>query len=165
MNDAFYERLATGSQIVAAILFVVVLVYLWRRFLTPAVAAAQARKNAELEEAEQRRDAARSDIDAARRELAAAEADARSTVTRGEEEAARTRERILAEARAESERVARNADGELDRARTAARERLRGDLLEKAIAIAREAAQHVDERTNRRLVAETVDSVDRPGSA
>jgi hypothetical protein len=57
----------------------------------------------------------------------------------------------------------RNADGELERGRAAARERLRDDLLQKAIAIARRAAADVDDTTNRRLVSEAVDRVDPGG--
>jgi len=165
VNDAFYEQLATGSQIAASILFIIVLVYLWRRFLTPAVLASQARKNGELAEAEQRRDAAQDDIEVARREVALAEEDAGAITTRGQADAVRTRARIAAEAQAESARVVRNAEGELERGRYAARERLRADLIESAIAIARGAASGVDDSTNRRLVTETVDTVDRDGRA
>ena len=165
MSDSFYERLAIGSQIVASILFIIVLVYLWRRFLAPAVLAAQTRKNAELQDAEQRRDAAKAEIGVAQAEAAVAEDDARAIAQRGRTDAANTRERILAEGRAESERLLRNADGELERGRNAARERLREDLLAKAIAIARRAALEVDDVTNRRLVAEAVDTVDPGGRA
>lgn len=165
MNDSFYEALATGSQIVAAILFIVVLVYLWRRFVAPAVIAGQERKNAELIDAERRRDAAKADIDVAQREAAAADGDVRAITARGASDAVRIRERIVAEAQAESERVVRNAEGELERGRYAARERLRADLIAKAVAIARRAALEVDDLTNRRLVSEAVDTVDRAGSA
>lgn len=165
MSDAFYEQLAVGSQIVASILFISVLVYLWRRFLAPAVLASQTRKNAELQEAEQRRDAAKAEIEVARAEAAVADEDVRAITARGQADAANTRERILREGRAESERVLRNAEGELERGRNAARERLRDDLLEKAIAIARRAALEVDDATNRRLVSEAVDTVDPGGRA
>jgi F0F1-type ATP synthase membrane subunit b/b' len=163
VSDAFYEKLAVGSQIVAAILFIIVLVYLWQRFLAPAVVASQARKNAELLEAEASRDAAKAEIGVAQNEAAAADADVRAITERGRAEAERTRERILNDGRAESERTLRNADGELERGRAAARERLRDDLLQKAIAIARRAAADVDDTTNRRLVSEAVDRVDPGG--
>ncbi len=163
MNDGFYEQLAIGSQIVASILFIIVLVYLWRRFLAPAVVAAQARKNAELLEAEQRRDAAKAEIGVAQAEAAVADNDVRAITQRGQADAAATRERILREGQAESERLLRNAEGELERGRNAARERLREDLLARAIAIARRAALEVDEATNRRLVSEAVDTVDPGG--
>lgn len=163
MNDAFYEHLAVGSQIAASILFIVVLVYLYRRFLAPAVVASQAKKNAELSEAEQRRDASKAEVGLAQREAKVADDDVAAIVGRGRADAAQTRARIVREGRAESERLVRNAEGELERGRLAARERLRGDLLERAIAIARRAALQVDDTTNRRLVAEAVDTVDPGG--
>ena len=161
MSDHFYEQLASGSQIVASVLFIVVLVILWRKYIAPAVIASQARKNSELAELEARRDAARAETDVARGEIALAEDDARAIRTRGEADAKRTRESILAAASAEGERLGRNADGELDRGRAAARDRLRTDLLEKAMQIAREASLHLDEATNRRLVGEAVDTAER----
>lgn len=161
MSDAFYEKLATGSQIVASVLFLVVLVILWRKYIAPAVLASQARKNAELADSEARRDAARAEIDVARAEIAKAEEEARAIAARAQTDASRTREKILASARAEGERLTRNADGELDRARAAARDALRTELLEKAMQIAREASLHLDESTNRRLVGEAVDTAER----
>ncbi|GAC1395819.1 MAG: hypothetical protein NVS2B8_09250 [Vulcanimicrobiaceae bacterium] len=161
MNDGFYEALSTWSQVVAALLFIVVLVVLWRKYITPAVLASQARKNAELAESEARRDAARAETDVARAEIASADDDARAIRARAQSDATRTREKILADAKAEGERLVRNADGELERGRVAARDRLRTDLLEKAMQIAREASLHLDEATNRRLVGEAVDTAER----
>ena len=77
--------------------------------------------------------------------------------------AKRLHDRILSDGRAESERLIRTAEGELARGRFAARERLRADLLAQAVAIARRAALEVDATTDRRLVSETVDTVDREG--
>ena len=161
MTDAFYEQLSTGSQVVASILFIVALVILWRKYLTPAVLASQARKNAELADAEARRDAARAETTVAQAEVAKADDDARAIRARAQTDATRTREKILADAKAEAERLAHNADGELERGRTAARDRLRTDLLEKAMQIAREASAHLDEATNRRLIGEAVDAAER----
>ncbi len=161
MNDAFYEQLSTGSQVAASVLFIVVLVILWRKYIAPAVLASQARKNSELAELEARRDAARAETDVAIAEVAKAEADARAMHARAETDASRTREKILADARAEGERLVRNADGELGRGRTAARDQLRTDLLEKAMQIAREASLHLDAATNRRLVGEAVDTAEK----
>ncbi len=161
MTDAFYEQLSTGSQVVASILFIVALVILWRKYLTPAVLASQARKNAELADAEARRDVARAETTVAQGEVAKADDDARAIRARAQTDATRTREKILADAKAEAERLAHNAEGELERGRTAARDRLRTDLLEKAMQIAREASVHLDEATNRRLVGEAVDAAER----
>ncbi len=163
MSDGFYESLALYSQAVAAIAFVVVLVLLWRRFIAPNVIASQQRKNAELAEAERRRDEAKAAIATAQADVTTADSDAREILASGQSEAARVRERITTSARNESERIIRNADGELDRSRAAARERLRSDLLERAVAIAREAATKVDDATNRRIIDDTVDVADRGG--
>jgi F-type H+-transporting ATPase subunit b len=161
MTDSSYEALATGSQVVASALFIIALVILWRKYLTPAVLASQARKNAELADAEARRDAARAETTVAQAEVLKADDDARVIRARAQTDATRTREKILAEATSEAERLARNADGELERGRSAARDRLRTDLLEKAMQIAREASAHLDEATNRRLVGEAVDTAER----
>lgn len=161
MSDAFYESLATYSQVVASLLFIVVMVVIWRRFIAPAVIASQERKNAELLESEARRDAARAETEVAQREIATADTEARAIRARAEIDAKAVRDRILRDAHSEGARLVRNADGELDRGRAAARENLRNDLLEKAMQIARDASAHLDESTNRRLVGEAVDTAER----
>jgi F-type H+-transporting ATPase subunit b len=161
MSDGFYEALATYSQVVASGLFIIALVVIWNKYLAPAVVASQARKNAELVEAERRRDEAAAAVEAAQREAARADDEARAIRARAEADAARVRERILADAKAEGERLVRNAEGELERGRAAAREALRADLLEKAMSIARDAARHLDDATNRRLVGDAVEVVER----
>jgi F-type H+-transporting ATPase subunit b len=161
VNDAFYEQVAIWSQVVASILFLGVLVFLWVRFITPAVIASRNRKNAELGEAERRRDEARAEIERARAEVAAAEEDAHAIVARAEADARRLRDRILAEATAEGARLLQNAEGELERGRAAARDELRASLVTKALGIAREASRGLDARTNRRLIEETVAVADR----
>ena len=163
MSDRFYEQLAIGSQIVASLLFIVVLVWLWFRFLAPAVAASQARKNQELIDSEKRRDEAKAAIEVAKSEVESAEADARTIVARAAADGKRLHERTLTDAGAESERLVRNAEGELERSRGAAREQLRDELLERAVKIARRAAERVDDATDRRLIGETVETVERGG--
>ena len=164
MTDRFYQQLAIGSQVVAAILFLVVLVWLWMRFLSPAVAASQARKNAELADSEKRRDDAKAEIETARGEVATAENEVRAIASRAQADATRLHDRIVADAKADGERVVRNAEGEVDRSRAAGREQLRDELLERAVRIARRAAENVDDATNRRLIGETIETVDRPGN-
>jgi F-type H+-transporting ATPase subunit b len=163
MSDATYEAIATYSQVVAAVLFIVVVVYLWNRFISPAVLAAQARKNAELLESEKRRDDARAELERAQAEVAKAESDVRAIAARAETDATRLHEKTLAEARAEAERLMTGAQGELARSRAVAREHLRDDLLDRAMQIARDAASRLDETTNRRLVGEAVDTAERGG--
>lgn len=161
MSDAFYEGLAVWSQVAGSIAFIAVLIYLFNRFVRPAVAASQDRKNAELAEAEHRRDAAKELVVVAQRELANADEDVRAIGDCAQRDAAHERARIIGDATSEGERVVRNAEGELGRARSAARDALREDLVERALQIAREAASRVDAETNARVVGGLVDRIER----
>jgi F0F1-type ATP synthase membrane subunit b/b' len=159
----FYQSLAIWSQVFGSLAFVAVLLWLWVRFVQPAVVASQARNNADLAEAEKRRDLAEEEVEVARHELLAADADVVAIRERGAHDAGRLYQRIIDEARNEGQRTVRNAQGELERRRASARERLRADLFEKAIAIAREAAGRLDDATNQRLVGEVVETIERGG--
>ncbi|MBD5655482.1 MAG: ATP synthase F0 subunit B [Candidatus Eremiobacteraeota bacterium] len=161
MSDAFYEQLAVWSQIVASILFIIVLIYIWNRFIAPAVIASQARKNAELTEAERRRDATRAQVESAQADVTAAENEARAIRSRAATDATRLHDAMLADAARDGDRLVQNAHGELERARGEARDRLRTDLLERAMQIARDAAARLDDSTDRRLVAEAVDVAEK----
>jgi F0F1-type ATP synthase membrane subunit b/b' len=161
MNALFYEQLARWSQVAGSVVFIAVLVYVFVRFVSPAIISAQERKNAELEEAERRRDAAREEVTVAERELDTVSQYCEAIRERAVGDAERERQRIASDALAEGERVVRNAEGELDRARAGAREMLRHELLAKALQIARDAASRLDERENRRLVADVIDTVER----
>jgi F0F1-type ATP synthase membrane subunit b/b' len=165
MNEAggLYEQIALWSQILGSLAFVAVLLYIFRRFVAPAVVASQARKNAELIEAEQRRDAAKADVEVAKRELEAAQHEVVAITQRAGVDGKRERERLIAEATSEGERLVRNAEGELARGREAARVALRDELLEKALTVAREAAsQRIDERKDRELVEAVLASIHTP---
>lgn len=161
MSDSFYESLAVWSQVVASILFIVALVVMWIKFLAPAVLAAQARKNAELLDSEHRRDEARARAEQAQTDIATADSDALAIKARAQSDAARLHEKIIADGLAEGTRLIVNAEGELERARFAAREQLRTELLEKALAIARESASRLDAGTNQRLVGDAVQAAER----
>ncbi len=165
MSDATYAAIAIWSEVAGSLLWIAALVYLWMRFAVPAVVSAQERRNAELAAAESRRDAALADAEAAKGELAAAESEAAEIAARAQADAADLRERLIAQARAESERLMRNAGGELERGRAVARDELRASLVEKALAIARDRSSRLDERTDRRLIDETVAVADRGGPA
>ena len=160
MTD-FYESLALWSQVAASILFLCVLVWLFVRFVTPAVRASQERKNAELVEAERRRDAAQAEVAVAQAELAATDGDVQAIGARSERDAERERQRLIAAAKADGERQVRNAEGELGRGRAAARDLLREELLERALAIARGAAARIDDGANQRLIGEALAAAER----
>lgn len=164
--DPFYEMLARWSQILGALAFIAVLVYLFRKFLAPAVAGAEAAKNAEIEDMERQRASAIADLERARSETADTAARAASIRERGERDAVSERERILAEARADGERSLHNAEGELVRGRSSANERLRARILVRALEIAREgAAKRVDAATNERIIGSVIDSIENEGAA
>jgi F0F1-type ATP synthase membrane subunit b/b' len=156
------EYLAMWSQIAAAVLFLVLAVVIYNRYMAPGVRKYTAAKNAEIREAESHRERMRADYAAAQAERERAESDAREIRNRLQVLVKREREHATALARAEAERMVRNAHGELERQRLAARDRLRVEFIEKALAKAREdAAQRVDGSTNERLVAATVNDLTR----
>ena len=156
------ETLAQFSQIGGAIVFVIAVVVIWNKYIAPAVKAYQAAKNAELADAEARREHIRADVAAARAEVERADEDCREILSRVDLVVHRERDKAIEEARADAERIVRNAEGELERARLAARDRLRIELIEKALAKARaEAPARVGDAANTRLVRVTVEDLVR----
>jgi F0F1-type ATP synthase membrane subunit b/b' len=161
-EDAFFETVALWSQVAGAIVFLVVLILLFRKYLIPAVVANEQARNAEIVDAEKRLARMRADAAKARVEVETADRDAAEILSRVERIAARDREHILADANAEGGRLVRNADGELERARLVARDRLRIEFIEKALVRARtEAPARVDAALNSELVKRTVDDLAR----
>jgi F0F1-type ATP synthase membrane subunit b/b' len=151
------ELLAQWSQIAGAVVFVVVILLVWRRWIAPAVQSYQEAKNAELAEAEARRERMRADAAAARADAEHVGVETRTIRERAAADAEHERKRILAEAQDEAERLVRNAKGEIERARMAARDRLRIEFIEKALIQARkQAAGVVDDAVNAALIEETV---------
>lgn len=159
-----YTMIAEYSQIASAVLFVLVMIWIWMKFIQPAVVSAQQHANAQLAENERHRDEAKAALDALQGEAEKARRDAEAIKQRVEAQAHAEREAILAEARQAGERAVRSAEGELDRSRAAARERLREDLLEKAVQKARaQAAQRVDAAVNGKIVSSFLGSLEQRG--
>ena len=155
-----YEQIAVWSNVACALLFYVVIVWMWLKFAQPAVLAAQANTNKQLAETERHRDEAKASLDVLRAEIESAERDAAASRARSIEFAQHERDAALAEARQAGERALRNAAGELDRARAAAREDLRTELLEKALDLAKsDATARVDAALNAKLVGDFVASI------
>jgi F0F1-type ATP synthase membrane subunit b/b' len=161
VNAAFYEHVAFWSQLAGSLAFIACIVYGWVRFVTPAVIAQRDRKNAELFEAEKRRDSLQAEVEVARREVARAEVEADAIRARAERDAQRLHDRIIAEAQAEGERLVRNAEGELERGRLAARDLLRDELLSQAVQIAVRAAKSLEPGSDRGLIDSAVASLER----
>ena len=151
------ETLAQVSQIVGAVVFIIAMIVIWNKYIAPGVKAYQDAKNAELAEQESRRERMRADVGAARTEVETADAAARMIRERVGTAAVRDRDKAIDDARHEAERIVNNAEGELARARYAARDRLRVEFIEKALAKARaDAPGRIDETRNSQLVESTV---------
>jgi F0F1-type ATP synthase membrane subunit b/b' len=148
-----YALIAMWSQVLSSIAFVVVMVWLWIRFLQPVINAAQENNNKVIAEGERHRDEAKAALDELGTAMDAAERDAQLIRNRGEDAAKREFDATVAAANDAGERTLRNARGELDRALAAAREQLRQDLVGKAFALARgDAERGMDRAVNERLV-------------
>lgn len=159
-----YEDIAKWSQIISAVAFYAVVVWLWFKFLAPALKAAQADRNRQIAEAERHRDEAQKALEALRHEIFGAKRDAELIRARAEEQARSEASKIVEEAREAGERALRNAQGELDRARAAARAELRAQLVDKALAMARaQAERRVDGAINAQLVDRFAGTLERGG--
>lgn len=155
-----FLQIAKWSQIVCAIVFLIFLIWAVRKYLVPAIESATKARNAELAAAEKHRDAMKNEVVQARAQVEAADRDAIAIANRAKDDAARERQRILDEAKADGERTVRNAQGELGRGRIAANSALRAEFIDRALALARkEAAAKIDDRENLRLVNSTVDAL------
>jgi F0F1-type ATP synthase membrane subunit b/b' len=159
-----YAEIAKWSDIISALLFVGVLVWLWLRFLQPAVLAAQEQSNNHIAQTERHRDEAKAALRALQSEIEGAEHDAQLIRDRALAQASHERAAILAEAKIAGERALRSAEGELDRARAAARERFREELAASALALARHNAQtQINDTVNSRLVQAFAESLEHGG--
>lgn len=159
-----YEAIAIWSQVASSILFLVVLVWMFRKFIIPVVMTAQKNKNEEIARAEQRRDAAKVKLEELRATIGNADEDAEAIKQRAVAQAERELAVAVAEAKAAGERALHNAQGELDRARAAARETLRNEFVDKALVRAREeAAKRVTPAVNAQLVDRFVETLERGG--
>lgn len=157
-----YEEIAKWSDIVSALLFLAVLAYLWFKYIQPAVLAAQAKSNEQIKMTERHRDEAKAAIEALGRELEGAQRDAGLIRERATGQAQREAEATIADAKAAGERLLDNAQGELERARAAARQQLRDELAEQALDLARSQAQlRVDNALNLKLVQWFIASLDQ----
>ena len=155
-----YEAIAQWSEIIGGFAFLIVMVLLFRKFVLPAVAAGEIARNADLVNAERRRDALKAEVAEARSVLDAAARDAIAIHARAETDARHEHEQILADARSEGIRLLQNARGELDRGRIAGRDKLRIEFIEKALNRARElAAEQLSDESDSQLVAKTFEDV------
>ncbi len=159
-----YEAIAEWSQVASAGLFVCVLVWMWIKFIAPAVLAAQAAQNARITEAERHRDEAKAALEGLHREIETARTGALAIKDRVAAQIAAECEALLREAREAGERALADAQGELARARVAGRVQLRDELIEKALAQAREtASRRIDAPADKKIISSFVHSLERSG--
>jgi F0F1-type ATP synthase membrane subunit b/b' len=157
-----YTSVATWSQAGSAVLFLAVLAAMWVKYIAPSVVTAQRAANERIAEAERHRDEVRSSLAVLQEEVAAAQRDAASISARAHAQARTECERIIDDAREAGNRAVAAAKGELDRARAAARIRLRDELLSRAVSLARvRARERVDDAVNRKLVGTFVHSLEQ----
>lgn len=156
-----YEQIAKWSDIVSALLFLGVLVWLWSKYIAPAVLSAQENTNRQLAEAERHRDEAKAALELLRQEIDGAKRDAQLIRERALNQAQNEAAATVGDSKAAGERALRNAQGELERARAEARQQLREELAAKALDLARREAQaRVDGSVNTRLVDRFVASLE-----
>lgn len=152
-HGGLYVQVAIWSQVASAGLFIAFIVYLWMRVLQPMVLAAQERSNEQIARAERHRDEAKAALDALKGEIEAAAHDAELIRARAQRHAERERNALVAETHLEGQRTVHNAEGELERLRDSARLRLRGEIVARALSVARgEAQRRIDGAANARIV-------------
>jgi F0F1-type ATP synthase membrane subunit b/b' len=155
-----YDVIAQWSEIIGGIAFVIVAVWLFRKYALPAVRSAAIARNADLVNAEKRRDDLRAEVATATAKRDEALREAEAIALRAQGDAQREADAIVDDARREGTRLVQTAQGELERGRIAARDQLRIEFIEKALLRARElAAAQVTDSVNARLVNKTVDDL------
>jgi F0F1-type ATP synthase membrane subunit b/b' len=126
---------------------------MWFRWVLPVLMAAQERSNAQIAEAERHRDEVKAALETLRGEIETARHDAALIEQRADARAEHERQALLQEAKEAGERALADAGRELGRARAAARQTYRDDLVERALLLARQdAAARVDAAVDARLV-------------
>ena len=150
------------AKVVDFVVFVVALVWLWRRYGVGLLSAAQEAQNKIVSDAEAAREAAIGRARAAETALDGAQADANRMVDFGSKQAMR----LIADERAEAEdharRIAAHANGELERERNRVRRELLEETVEKAHGQARTiVAAELDAARQRSLVDRVMTDLER----
>lgn len=159
----FWERVAQWSEIIGGLAFIVVAIWMFRKWVLPFIVRTTERKNAEILDAEKYRDELRGRVEVAHGKIAEADREAVDIGSRAVNDAQLEHEAILNDGRRQGTLLLQNANGELERARFAARTKLRIEFIEKALVRAREIArERVDDSVNAQLVRRTVDELTSP---
>jgi F0F1-type ATP synthase membrane subunit b/b' len=161
-EDRLYLEIAIWSQVASSILFLGALAFIGFKWLLPVLLAAQARSNQQIAQAERHRDEVKGALGALQEEIEIARRDAELIGHRAELHAQREREAMLTEAKEAGERALRDAGKELQRSRVDARARLRDELLDRALQMARQdAVRRVNVALDARLIERFVGSLEK----
>jgi F-type H+-transporting ATPase subunit b len=151
------------------IIFILLMVVLAKFAFPPILGYAAAREKRiqdTLDEARRHREETERLLEEQRRELEAARQQAQQMIAEGRSGAERVRTEMLAQARAEQEELLVRARRDIESQRDLAVESLRREAIELAIAAAGRVIGHrVDAAEDRQLVAEYLQSVERPAGA
>jgi F-type H+-transporting ATPase subunit b len=155
-----YEAYAVWSVVASSVIFAAVIVWIFTKYLAPAVASAQNTRNEEIAQAQLRRDEAVAELERVRKEQQTLEEQLAQMRLRAQSDAQRERDHILQEARNDGDHVIRNAEGELSRARHHGENQIRHDLLARAVVHARERAmREIDADLDARIVMSVAQSI------
>jgi F-type H+-transporting ATPase subunit b len=159
-----------GLSVWTVIIFVALLIVLWRFAWGPILSAVEAREKGiqnALEEARTRQAEAERILEEHKKQLADARRQAQEILAGGREAADRLRKELEEKAREESESILARARSEIEREKEAAVESLRRESVDLALAAASKLLhQKLDAEQDRRLVMEFVDglSAKSPGA-
>jgi F-type H+-transporting ATPase subunit b len=159
-----------GLSVWTVVIFLTVLIVLWRFAFGPILAAVTAREegiNKALEEARSRQAEAERLLEEHKQQLADARRQAQEILAEGREAGGRLQKEIEGKARDESEAILTRAKAEIEREKEAAVEVLRRETVDLALAVASKLLnEKLDSEQDRRLVVDFVDglSTKSPGA-
>jgi F-type H+-transporting ATPase subunit b len=152
-----------GLMIWTVIIFVSLLVVLWRFAWGPILAAVEAREKGiqdALDEAKARQEEAEKLLEEHKAQLADARRQASEILAEGRDAADRLRKELEGKAREESEAILTRARAEIGREKDAALDQLRRDSVDLALAAASKLLHtKLDDEQDRKLVMEYVDGI------
>jgi len=156
-----------GLSVWTVVIFVALLIVLWRFAWGPILSAVEAREKGiqgALEEARSRQEEAEKLLEEHKAQLADARRQAQQILAEGREAGDRLRKELEAKAREESDAILARARSEIGREREAAIDALRRESVDLALAAASKLLnQRLDAEEDRRLVMEFVDGITGEG--
>lgn len=156
-------NLDMGTSFWTLIIFFGLLFVLAKWAFPPILGYAQAREEKiqeSLDDARKARDEAKEALEAQRRELAEARAEAQQIIAQGKQEAETVRQELLNRAKEEQQAVVERAKNDIEREREQALETIRREAVDLSIAAASHLlSRRLDGDEDRRLVVDYLDRV------